>query len=67
MRAGKQRIDCRVSMEAIEDVYGTPPNEARCLDAAQAHFDQLTDKFGNLIAIGRYEPDGTILVRKSDL
>ena len=66
VRSDGRRIYCRITREAIEDQFGTPPNESACLTAAQENFDLLTDKFGLLIAAERFEGDGSILIRKSD-
>ena len=61
-----QQIICRVTEECITDHCGNPTTDEACLDAAKEHFNQVTDLVGHLIAIGRFEPDGTILVRSSD-
>lgn len=45
---------------------GNPSSPQECLDAAKANFDAITDLAGRFISTGRYEPDGTILIRSGD-
>ena len=59
-------ILCRTSREAIEDHYDSPPSAEACLDAAKQYFEEITDEFGRLIAVGRFEEDGSVLLRSSD-
>ena len=59
-------VKCRVSQECIEDNMGDPRTPEACLDAAKAHFDAITDKVGFLIAAGRFEEDGSIVLRSAD-
>ena len=61
-----QQFLCRISAECITEHCGNPTTDAARLDAAKAHFDQITDIARHLHTIGRFEPDGTILVRSSD-
>jgi hypothetical protein len=61
-----QRIVCRVSEECIMDHFGNPSTETECMVAAKERFDSITDLAGHLINKGRFEPDGTILIRSSD-
>ena len=63
---GGRRVMCRVSQECIEDNLGNPGSPESCLDAAKAHFDTITDKVMLLIAAGRFERDGSILIRNTD-
>jgi hypothetical protein len=66
VRVDGQRVLCRVSWEAITDHLGDPLTESECLGAVQAHFDEITDKVGHKIATGRFEPDGSVLLRTGD-
>ncbi len=59
-------ITCRVSRECIEDNFGNPGDSGACLDEAKARFDAITDLIGHFIAMGRFEADGSILVRSQD-
>ena len=59
-------IVCRVSRECIEDNFGNPSGPEECLDAAKVRFDPITDLAGALIRAGRFEPDGSILIRTLD-
>ncbi len=61
-----RRIVCRVSRECIEDNFGNPSGPEECLDAAKVNFDPITDLISHLIRRGRYEPDGSILIRTLD-
>ena len=62
-----QQIICRVSKECITDHFGDPSTDGACFNAAKERFDPITDLAAHLITIGRFEPDGTILIRSSDL
>ncbi len=55
-----------LSGECIEDNFGNPSSPEECLDAAKDRFDAITDLAGALICAGRFEPDGSILIRTSD-
>ena len=57
---------CRVTGECIEDHCGDPKTAGEFLDAAKNNFGAITDRVHDLIAGGRYEPDGSILVRTTD-
>ena len=59
-------ILCRISREAIEDHYDSPQSAEACLDAAKQYFEEITDEFGRLIAAGRFEEDGSVLLRSRD-
>ena len=59
-------ILCRVSRECIEDNFGNPSGPEECLDATKVNFDPITDLIGHLIRGGRFEPDGSILIRTLD-
>ena len=61
-----QSIQCRVSRQALEDHCGNPKDAGACLDAANAHFNAITDKVGHKIAIGAFELDGSVLLSTSD-
>ena len=61
-----QPITCRVSQKCLEDNCGCPPAAATLLGAAKQNFDHITDRVGRLISLGRFEADGTILLRSSD-
>ncbi len=56
-------ILCHLSRECIEDNFGNPKGSDACLDAAKERFDPITDLVGAMIRIGRFEPDGSILIR----
>ena len=59
-------IDCKVSRECLADHCGNPTTPEDCLDAAKRHSYMIENKIGHLIAIGKFEPDGTILLRSAD-
>ncbi len=59
-------VFCRVSRECLEDHCGDPKTAEEFLDAAKGNFGAITDRVHDLIAGGRYEPDGSILVRTTD-
>lgn len=64
--ANFKKVDCRVSRECIEDNLGNPQTPEACFDVAKASFDSITDKIGELIHTGRFEDDGSVLLRSSD-
>jgi hypothetical protein len=55
------RIDCAVSMEALQDHFGG--NHLPPLEAFRAHRGQIERIAEYLIVRKRFEPDGSILVR----
>ena len=59
-------IVCRVSYECIRDNFGTPDGPGACLDTAKLHSEEIEDCIGDLILRGRFEPDGSILIRTLD-
>ena len=59
-------ILCHLSRECIEDNFGNPSGPEECMDAAKDRFDAITDLAGALISAGRFEPDGSILIRTLD-
>ena len=54
---------CRVTREYVEDNLGNPQTPEQCLDAAKAHFDQITDEVGRRASGGAFEEDGSVLLR----
>lgn len=61
----EEKINCRISMEAIVDHYGDC-EEDEILDKAKEHFDEITDIVGHKITANKYEKDGSILIRTND-
>ncbi len=61
-----REIECRVTRECIEDHFGNPSGPEACLAAAKKEYDPITDKVGHYIGVGRFEPDGSILLRTDD-
>ncbi len=61
-----QPITSRVSQRCLEDNCGSPSTAATLLGAAKQNFDHITDRVGRLISLGRFETDGTILLRSLD-
>ena len=61
-----REIISRVSHAAIEDHFGNPRGKRACLTAAKKHFDEITDQVGHKIALGAFEPDGSILLKSAD-
>lgn len=64
-------IDCLVTADCINDHCGNPGALAgypggNYLDAAMEHFDAISDRIRFLAARGRFEPDGSIVLRTSD-
>ena len=59
-------ILCRVTRECIADHCGNPAGEDACFMAAKEHFDAITDQVGFYIAHGRFEADGSVLLRTVD-
>ena len=61
-----RKIKCRVTRECIADHCGNPSGSDACFTAAKEHFDVITDQVGRYIGLGRFEPDGSILLRTND-
>ena len=61
-----REIECRVTREYIEDHCGNPSDPDACFTAAKEDFDAITDQVGPYIRAGRFEPDGSILLRTAD-
>ena len=61
-----QPITCRVSQKCLEDNCSCPPVAASLLGTAKDNFKHITDRVSRLIRLGRFEPDGMILLRSSD-
>ena len=59
-------VMCRISREAIKDQYGDPPTPTACMRVARKHFDDIAKMFNDLLARGRFEDDGSVLLRSSD-
>jgi hypothetical protein len=63
---GSGLILCRVSRKAIEGRCGNSPSPSTCLRAAKEHFDEITARLDDLISRGRFEKDGSVLLRSTD-
>ena len=61
-----RKIECRVTRECIADHCGNPSGPDACFTAAKENFDPITDLVGHYIGGGRFEPDGSILLRTDD-
>ena len=59
-------ILCRVTRECLEDHCGNPQDEDTCLTAAKENFDRITDQIGFYVKFGRFDPDGSVLLRTRD-
>ena len=59
-------VMCRISRKAIEDRYGGPPTPTACVTVARQHINDISDRFGDLLTRGRYENDGSVLLRPND-
>ena len=59
-------VICRVAREAIDDRYGNSPTPIACLEAARSHVDDIVGKVKDLLAHGRFEKDGSVLLRATD-
>ena len=60
----EDRILCAISFEALEDNFrgnGIPPLD--CFRANRASIEEMAARF---ISQGRFEPDGSILIRSQD-
>ncbi len=66
VEVGGSPVTCRVSRECLEDHCGDPKSPGEFLDAAKKNTEAITDVVQLLIQSGRYEPDGSILVRSTD-
>jgi Protein of unknown function (DUF1488) len=60
----KRRIDCAISLEALEDHFGA--NAASPLEAFKTSLDAIEACVKRLLILNRYEQDGSILVQSHD-
>jgi hypothetical protein len=68
VRRDGQPVLCRVSRKALCDQFGQSAHSpTQCLDLAKAYFDILTGEVGGKIRDNRYEHDGSVLLRNSDM
>jgi len=59
-----KRVVCAISLEALQDNFGgdkVPP-----LECFRANRGAVEAKARNLIGKGRFEPDGSLLIRSQD-
>ncbi len=61
-----EKLECRVTRECIEDHCGDPSDPDVCFTAAKENFVAITDQVWHCIRDGRFEPDGSILLRTDD-
>ncbi len=61
-----KKVLCRVSRECLENHCGDPQDENACLTAAKKNFNRITDQIGFYVKFGRFEPDGSVLLRSGD-
>ncbi len=59
-------VMCRISREAIEDRCPHPPTPGACVEAAREHVTDVVARLSDLLAQGRFENDGSLLLRSSD-
>ncbi len=59
-------VDCRVTLEALEEYAGGAKIEDG-LSAAQEYLIKFEEDVGFLVAAGRFESDGTVLLRAADV
>jgi len=60
----EKRIHCAVSLEALQDNFGG--NHSAPLDCFRANRGAIEAKAERLIHHGRFEADGSILIRSQD-
>lgn len=60
----KKRIKCAISSEALQDNFGG--NNVPSLDCFRANRNRIEEKAARLIEKGRFELDGSILIRSQD-
>jgi hypothetical protein len=59
-----KRVHCAVSWEALQDNFGG--NNISSLDCFRANRSAIEAKAERLILLGRFEQDGSILIRSQD-
>lgn len=59
-----RRISCAISREALQDNFGG--DTISPLHAFRGNRHTIQNKAKQLILMGRFEPDGSILIRSSD-
>jgi hypothetical protein len=63
--ADGKRVDCGISIEALGDRYGAYHDDP--LPAFRTHRRRIEAVAAALIRRGRFEKDGTVLIRNADL
>lgn len=69
VRTDTEQLTCRVTHDALEALSAqidTRDSDA-LLTIAYQHFELLTDKWMELICLGRREPDGSIVLHRHEL
>lgn len=61
VRLDGRMILIRLPQAWLEERYGAGQLGEALLDAAKADFDPITDRVEEVIATGRFEPDGSVL------
>ena len=59
-------VMCRIARKAIEDRYGGSSTPKTCVKVARQNSKDISDRFGALLTRGRYENDGSLLLRPTD-
>jgi hypothetical protein len=59
-------VMCRISRKAIEDLYGDAPSPRAYVQVTRQHVYDICNRFGGLLTQGRYENDGSVLLRPTD-
>ncbi len=68
IRDGNELIACRVSREALEALVSREQtSRGELLRIAHYYFEFLTEKWEYRVQLGVCDPDGSILLRRSDV
>ena len=59
-------VMCRIARKTIENRYGCSSTPKACVAVARQHFNDISDRIGDLLTRGRYENDGSVLLQPSD-
>lgn len=60
--ASGRRITCFVTRVYLQGRFDHPKTPEACLATAMRNFDEITDQLGSLIAAGRLDSDGSVVL-----
>ena len=65
-RFGGNRLLCRLSRDYLEAAGVPSPSSDMCLSVIDRNFDRIKRRVAQIVALGRYEEGGSVLLRRTD-